>query len=359
MRPALRRNSATTRRIVLEVVSSPDASAVGRRLEVGRATAVIGRDFVGVGLLIDDRRLSRVHAHVTFDPDATACRITDAGSKNGCFADAERIESALASDGAVLRVGDTVLVVLAAGGRDELDAQIRGVAGSSAPVLLRGEPGTMMESVARAIHEARGRPGELVVGAEVLANANDGASGASRALKGLLRSAGGGTLFVDVIDRGSPEVQDLLVHAIDEQRERRAPGRQARRAGVHFVVASEAPAPEAVTLGLNEALLARLEAVVTVPPLRARRGEVLATASALGATLGRTLSFTPDAAEALVGWSWPSNARELHDLVRSFVLATEGDAPLDLPYLDEGYPAIAAPIVGRRDSAKKAVSSAK
>ncbi|HEX3771012.1 MAG TPA: FHA domain-containing protein, partial [Polyangiaceae bacterium] len=110
MKPALRRNSAG-RGVALEVVSSPDRAAVGRQLELGRATAVIGRDFVGVGLLIDDPRMSRIHAQVTLDPDLGACRFTNAGSKNGSFADTERIESALAGDGTVLRVGDTLLVV--------------------------------------------------------------------------------------------------------------------------------------------------------------------------------------------------------------------------------------------------------
>jgi DNA-binding NtrC family response regulator len=178
-------------------------------------------------------------------------------------------------------------------------------------------------------------------------------------LKTLLRSAEGGTLFVETIDECSTGVQSALVRAIDDQRERRVPGRQAKRAGVHFVLAGEAAVPEAAALRLDEGLRARLEAVITVPPLRARRTDVLVTARVAATEQGKSLSITPDAAEALVAWSWPRNAREVRELVRSFVLVTNGAASLDLPYLDEAHPAIAAPIVGRRDGTKKDAPSSK
>jgi pSer/pThr/pTyr-binding forkhead associated (FHA) protein len=74
--------------------------------------AIIGR--VGAGVMLDDDEVSRYHAIVRVNDDDAD--ITDLGSTNGTFVDGRRLSGrAGLADGAVIRVGQTELRVVAGG----------------------------------------------------------------------------------------------------------------------------------------------------------------------------------------------------------------------------------------------------
>jgi DNA-binding NtrC family response regulator len=81
----------------------------------------------------------------------------------------------------------------------------------------------------------------------------------------------------------------------------------------------------------REDLYFRLAVVTaTVPPLRERSGDIPALAAhfleRFSRDLGREgLAFTPEAEEALRGYRWPGNIRELENCVERAAILAEGD----------------------------------
>lgn len=76
--------------------------------------------------------------------------------------------------------------------------------------------------------------------------------------------------------------------------------------------------------GLPQPLAALVEAVVEVPPLRHRPDDVLPLAHLFARQeRRRELDFTPRAARALTGCSWPENVRQLRRVVRDAAARTD------------------------------------
>ena len=80
----------------------------GRPYPVSSAVTVIGRG-VDTDVMLDDAGVSRRHAEITI-LDGRA-RVVDLGSTNGTFVDGERIHAGSLSDGSVITVGRTRIVV--------------------------------------------------------------------------------------------------------------------------------------------------------------------------------------------------------------------------------------------------------
>jgi pSer/pThr/pTyr-binding forkhead associated (FHA) protein len=86
-------------------------SPPGARFDL-REDALIGR--VDAGVMLDDDEVSRYHAIVRVNDDGAD--ITDLGSTNGTFVDGHRLSGrAVLRDGAIVRVGQTELAVVAGG----------------------------------------------------------------------------------------------------------------------------------------------------------------------------------------------------------------------------------------------------
>ncbi len=221
---------------------------------------------------------------------------------------------------------------------------IERVAGSDASVLIRGETGTGKELVARArhAHSAR-RDGpfvaincaampEALLESELFGHVKGAFSGAVEARAGLFQRASGGTLFLDEIGDMSMPLQAKLLRVLQERRARPVGGSEERPFDVRVVAATHRDLREAVEQGRFRAdLLFRLDVIgMEVPPLRARGRDVLALAQRFvdehAARGGKHVTGVSEAAaEHLLAYGWPGNARELQNCIERAVALTEHD----------------------------------
>lgn len=162
------------------------------------------------------------------------------------------------------------------------------LAKGSLPVVLEGETGTGKSHLARAfVHANSGRRGPFVavdlatVPSELVAATLFGAlrgsyTGAVTDRKGAFELAHRGTLFLDEIQNTSPEVQKLLLRALQEGTVQPLGAAKEVEVDCKVVVASNLPLQSAVAAGqFRRDLWMRLSPAtkVTVPPLRERRAD--------------------------------------------------------------------------------------
>ncbi len=261
-------------------------------------------------------------------------------------------------------VGESLPVV-------RLRQEIRRVSDLAVPVLLRGETGTGKELVARALHEAgprRTRPffavnmgavPSTLAAAELFGAARGAFTGADRARPGYLSRAHGGTLFLDEIGETPPEVQVLLLRAL-ETGEIQPVGGEPQRVDVRLTAATDADLEAAAAAGRFRApLLHRLAGYeIRLPPLRARRddfGRLLLhflrqELEALGEPY--RLATPPDGrpwlpaplVARLAAFSWPGNVRQLGNAVRRIAVAGRGaDEVAEGPWIEDLFLAFSAP----------------
>ncbi len=207
------------------------------------------------------------------------------------------------------------------------------------PVLVIGERGTGKELVAERLHRLSPRwAGALVtmncaalpetlIEAELFGHEAGAFTGATRARAGRFEEADGGTLFLDELATLSAGAQERLLRATEYGEVTRIGSSKAIRVDVRIVAATNEHLPSLVERGRFRAdLLDRLcFEVITLPPLRARDGDVPVLADHFGRRMAAELEwirwpgFAPAAAEALVAHDWPGNVRELRNVVERAV----------------------------------------
>jgi two-component system nitrogen regulation response regulator GlnG len=274
----------------------------------------------------------------------------------------------------------------------ELRRELARLAQLDVAVLLRGETGTGKELAARALHDSGPRasgpflavnlaavPPPLAA-AELFGAARGAFTGAERARPGYFRLAAGGTLMLDEIGEASPEVQSLLLRALENHEIQEVGGGEPRRIDVRLITATDADLEAAAGSGRFRApLLHRLASYqVRLPPLRRRRDDVgrlllhflrleLAAVGAADVLLagGPGRSGGPDRtaeqpwlpaplAARLADYDWPGNVRQLRNVARHLAIA--GHAAATAPWgphfehlLPEPEPTVAglaAPSIG-------------
>src|SRR5438477_8814084 len=222
-------------------------------------------------------------------------------------------------------------------------AFIRKVATTDAPVLLLGESGTGKEMAALAIHRRSSRKDgpfiaincnaipENLLESELFGHEKGAFTGAHIQRKGLMESAGGGSLFLDEIGELPPPIQVKLLRFLQEQRFQRVGGRQEIQIDTRIIAATNVDLKEAVTKGkFREDLYFRLAVVVIkLPPLRDRGddAEILAQEflQQFAVQCDKTgLRFGSDAIRAIRRHSWPGNVRELQNRVKRAIIMAEG-----------------------------------
>jgi transcriptional regulator with PAS, ATPase and Fis domain len=222
-----------------------------------------------------------------------------------------------------------------------LRSLIAAVGRRTCTVLITGESGTGKELVARHIHECSMRASEpfipvdcttlhdTLLESQLFGYTKGAFTGAEHPTLGLFRSADGGTLFLDEIGELSPRSQAKLLRSIQEAAVVPLGGVQAIPVNVRIVVATHRNLEQMVQRGDFRAdLYFRLNVVkIEVPPLRQRRGDIVALAEAFLDQQARLYQETakrlsPDAMAALVSHDWPGNVRQLANAIeRAFVLS--------------------------------------
>lgn len=207
---------------------------------------------------------------------------------------------------------------------------------SRVPVVLVGESGVGKERLARLLHDESGRPLDRFIAVacaaipETLAESllfghmRGAFSGAEKDAAGLVRSADGGTLFLDDISALPLSVQAKLLRTLDAG-EVMPLGGEVEKVDVRIAVASPVGLEALVKAGrLREDLCYRLTSVsVDIPPLRERPEDVHALLEGLLREVG--CSVTTEARALLLGHAWPGNVRELmHVIEAASVLVGQG-----------------------------------
>lgn len=223
------------------------------------------------------------------------------------------------------------------------------------PVLVIGERGTGKELVAERLHRLSPRwAGPLVtmncaalpetlIEAELFGHEAGAFTGATKARAGRFEEADGGTLFLDELATLSSGAQERLLRATEYGEVTRIGASRPVRVDVRIVAATNEHLPELVDKGRFRAdLLDRLSfEVITLPPLRAREGDIPVLADYFGRRMAAELGyprwpgFSKQAAQALETYHWPGNVRELRNVIERAVYRWDAqERPIDAIQFD-------------------------
>ena len=295
---------------------------------------------------LGDAGISRLHASI--EPAPGGVLVADLGSRNGTFVNRAPVVAGkvLAPFGAIIRIANTLMRVMDDVIPFELapknpypaligGASLAGVragialaAVSSAPALIEGETGTGKEVIARAIHDASGRPGRHVtvncaalapelVESELFGHVRGSFSGASGSRPGLFRTAHKGTLLLDEVGELPLPIQAKLLRVVESGEVRGIGEDEPTLVDVRIVAATNRALDSMVGTGaFRRDLLHRIAATrIRPPPLRDRLEDVpLLFASFL---VEEKMTASAGAVELLLGQPWPGNVRELRNVARA------------------------------------------
>ena len=214
------------------------------------------------------------------------------------------------------------------------------VARSQAPVHISGESGTGKELVARLIHETGPRkdapfvpvncgaiPAELME-SEFFGHRKGAFTGAVNDKAGLIQSASGGTLFLDEIADLPLAMQVKLLRVIQEQTVRPVGAEREDPVDVRILSATHRNLTELVKNGeFREDLFYRINVIeLHVPALRDRGEDILLLTRHILDKHGRSAdALSEDAEQALLGYHYPGNVRELENMLeRAVTLCPKG-----------------------------------
>jgi psp operon transcriptional activator len=211
------------------------------------------------------------------------------------------------------------------------------------PVLVIGERGTGKELIAERLHHLSSRwAGPLIImncaalpenliEAELFGHEAGSFTGAVKTRHGRFEEADGGTLFLDELGTLSMPAQDRLLRAVEYGEITRIGASKPISVDVRIVAATNENLPDQVDRGRFRAdLLDRLSfEVITLPPLRARQGDIPLLAEHFGRRMVVELEwpnwpgFSPRAMAELEVYHWPGNVRELRNVIERAVYRHE------------------------------------
>ncbi|MEQ8309402.1 MAG: phage shock protein operon transcriptional activator [Sphingopyxis sp.] len=207
------------------------------------------------------------------------------------------------------------------------------------PVLVIGERGTGKELIAERLHRLSTRwdkpyvimncaaMPETLIESELFGHEAGAFTGATRSRAGRFEEADGGTLFLDELATMSMGAQERLLRAVEYGEVTRVGASRPIRVDVRIVAATNEHLPALVEDNRFRAdLLDRLSfEVITLPPLRAREGDIEVLATYFGQRMAAVVGwdewpgFGPRALAAMEGHDWPGNVRELRNVIERAV----------------------------------------
>ncbi len=230
-------------------------------------------------------------------------------------------------------------------GLKEALLQVQRVAPSDTTVLILGESGTGKELLARSVHQLSPRARgpfvaincaaipESLLENELFGHEKGAFTGASARKLGRVEMAQGGTLFLDEIGELPLSLQPKILRLVQEKQFDRVGGTETRQVDLRLVTATNRDLRSMVaSREFREDLYFRLSVIeVSIPPLRARRDDILPLAESFlekfsrEAGRRRPLTLSPASIRALVNHAWPGNVRELQNGIERAVILCSGD----------------------------------
>ena len=219
--------------------------------------------------------------------------------------------------------------------------QIQRLQGSDLTVLITGESGTGKDLVARAIHAGSPRGDGMflpynctsatreLADSQLFGHRRGSFTGALADQPGVIRSAAGGTIFLDEIGDLPLDVQPKFLRFLEQGEILPVGETRPIRVDVRVVAATNADLEQRVSEGtFREDLFYRLSVIrIHVPPLRDRREEIphLATFFVREASerLGKPdVRLSAETLDLFDAYSWPGNVRQLRNEVQRAVAMT-------------------------------------
>lgn len=207
------------------------------------------------------------------------------------------------------------------------------------PVLIVGERGTGKELVAERLHYLSGRwdqplvklncaaISENLLESELFGHEAGAFTDAASLRRGRFELADGGSLFLDELATTSMSVQEKILRVIEYGQFERLGSSKTIEVNVRLIGATNEDLPEMAKRGhFRHDLLDRLAFdVITLPPLRERRTDILPLAEHFAIRMTRELGrevfagFTSQARELLLSHQWPGNIRQLKNVIERAV----------------------------------------
>jgi DNA-binding NtrC family response regulator len=357
----------------LVLAFTPPSSEAPRVIALDRQTTIVGREPPRGAVAIPQTAVSRVHASIKRLATGELL-LSDLGSRNGTFKNGVAVKESVLAAGDVVRIGDTLFVMVpreasahldydlrGAPARKEVPAHFEGLVGgasmgrlerviqsfarSDATVLITGETGVGKEVTARALHLASGRPGAFkaincaaipaaLVESELFGHERGAFSGAVRAHEGMVRSADQGTLLLDEIGDMSLDAQAKLLRVLETREVLPVGATRPVRVDVRVVCATHRALPAALRAGsFRPDLYARIaQREVAVPTLRSRKEDLFALAVHHLGQRGRREEPSASFVQRLLLHDWPFNVRELVSAL-SYAVDMAGEGELRASHL--------------------------
>ncbi|HKB13897.1 MAG TPA: sigma 54-interacting transcriptional regulator [Vicinamibacterales bacterium] len=217
------------------------------------------------------------------------------------------------------------------------------VAATETTVIVTGESGTGKEVVARFIHRASARAKgpfvalncaalpEQLLESELFGYERGAFTSAQQSKPGLVEMAAGGVLFLDEVSEMSLAAQAKFLRLLQEREFQRLGGTRVLKANIRVIAATNRDLAKAVERGtFREDLFYRLHVFdIPIAPLRERPDDILPLSAAFLQEIARTLgrpapALSAAAREALLGYEWPGNIRELRNALERAAIVCEG-----------------------------------
>jgi formate hydrogenlyase transcriptional activator len=240
-------------------------------------------------------------------------------------------------------------------------AQVKTVATSDATVLILGETGTGKELIARAIHKMSHRKTNTFIKlncaaiptglleSELFGHEKGAFTGAISQKVGRMELADKGTMFLDEVGDIPIELQPKLLRVLQDQEFERLGSSKTLKVDVRLIAATNRDLGKLVAAReFRSDLFYRLNVFpIAIPALRERRGDIPLLVryfvQRLAHRLDKHIDTIPtETMNALMGWDWPGNIRELENFIERSVILTSGSvlraplAELRLPASDAG-----------------------
>jgi two-component system, NtrC family, response regulator AtoC len=335
---------------------------------------------------VDDPLASRAHARLHVHVDGgDGMFLEDLGSVNGTRVKEHplaRGQKVAVTAGETIQIGSSVLIVQnrtkrapllrpetlrdegfmmprpAAGPDVDVDAAMLRIqklaeraAAGTINVLITGETGVGKELLAETVHRLSPRRrgpyvclncaalSETLLESELFGHERGAFTGAVQAKPGLMETAHGGTLFMDEVGELPLTTQAKLLRVLETREVARLGSVKPRKIDVRFLAATNRDLEAEVARGaFRNDLYFRFNGItLTIPPLRARVGEIRRLAETfvqqICRELGRPEPGIPmKVMNLLESYSWPGNIRELKNVMERAVLLCS-DPMIDTEHL--------------------------